>query len=151
ILPGLTGRFLGNINTTSYFENRRGYSPFFYRLASFDPFTEEYRLERTATGSGDESLRLLGGERTNNSVMYMEDAVYYSQSISGKHTVGYVLVQNVKEYVDGNANTEELSLASRNIGVSARYNYDYDNRYFAEFNFGYNGSERFAKNNRLGY
>lgn len=151
ILPGLTGRFLGNINTTSYFENRRGYSPFFYRLASFDPFTEEYRLERTATGSGDESLRLLGGERTNNSVMYMEAAVNYNQTFSEKHTVGGLLVMIGQEYLDGNANTVELSLPSRNIGVSGRYNYDYDNRYFAEFNFGYNGSERFAKNNRFGF
>lgn len=151
ILPGLTARFLGNMNTTSYFENKRGYSPFFYRLASFDPFTEDYRLQRTAQGSGDESLRLLGGERTNNSVMYMEAAVNYNQTFNEKHTVGGLLVMIGQEYLDGNANTVELSLPSRNLGISGRYNYDYDNRYFAEFNFGYNGSERFAKDNRFGF
>src|SRR5690554_4065889 len=151
ILPGLTARFLGNMNTTSYFENKRGYSPFFYRLASFDPFTEDYRLQRTAQGSGDESLRLLGGERTNNSVMYMEAAVNYNQTFNEKHTVGGLLVMIGQEYLDGNASTVQLSLPSRNLGISGRYNYDYDNRYFAEFNFGYNGSERFAKNNRFGF
>jgi len=151
ILPGLTARFLGNMNTTSFFENKRGYSPFFYRLASFDPFTEDYRLQRTAQGSGDESLRLLGGERTNNSVMYMEAAVNYNQTFNEKHTVGGLLVMIGQEYLDGNANTVELSLPSRNLGISGRYNYDYDNRYFAEFNFGYNGSERFAKDNRFGF
>ena len=151
ILPGLTARFLGNMNTTSYFENKRGYSPFFYRLASFDPFTEDYRLQRTAQGSGDESLRLLGGERTNNFVMYMEAAVNYNQTFNEKHTVGGLLVMIGQEYLDGNANTVELSLPSRNLGISGRYNYDYDNRYFAEFNFGYNGSERFAKDNRFGF
>ncbi|WP_339707594.1 TonB-dependent receptor [Algoriphagus aquimarinus] len=151
ILPGLTARFLGNMNTTSFFENKRGYSPFFYRMASFDPFTEEYKLQRTAQNSGDESLRLLGGERTNNSVMYMEAAVNYNQTYKEKHTVGGLLVMIGQEYLDGNANTVELSLPSRNLGVSGRYNYDYDNRYFAEFNFGYNGSERFASNNRFGF
>ncbi|MEX2592539.1 MAG: TonB-dependent receptor [Anditalea sp.] len=151
ILPGLSARFLGNMNTTSYFENRRGYSPFFYRLASFDPFTEEYRLERTAQASGDESLRLLGGERTNNSVIYMEAAVNYNQTFKEKHTVGGLLVMIAQEYLDGNANTVELSLPSRNLGVSGRYSYDYDNRYFAEVNFGYNGSERFAEDNRFGF
>src|SRR5690606_2231487 len=56
-----------------------------------------------------------------------------------------------QEYLDGNATTVELSLPSRNLGVSGRYSYDYDNRYFAEVNFGYNGSERFARNNRFGF
>jgi len=151
IIPGLTARFLGNMNTTSYFENKRGYQPFFYRMASFDPFTEEYKLQRTAQNSGDESLRLLGGERTNNSVMYMEAALNYNQTYKEKHTVGGLLVMIGQEYLDGNANTVELSLPSRNLGISGRYNYDYDNRFFAEFNFGYNGSERFAENNRFGF
>lgn len=150
IIPGLSARFLGNANTTSYFENRRGYSPFFYRLSTFDPFTEDYRLVRTAQGSGDESLSLLGGTRTNNSVLYMESALNYNQSFD-KHTVGGLLVMIAREYLDGNANTVQLSLPSRNLGISGRYNYDYDNRYFAEFNFGYNGSERFARNNRFGF
>ncbi|WP_246255529.1 SusC/RagA family TonB-linked outer membrane protein [Cyclobacterium plantarum] len=150
IIPGLTARLLANSNTTSYFENRRGYTPFFYRMSTFDPFTEDYRLVRTAQGSGDESLSLLGGQRTNNSVFYMESAVNYNQTFD-KHTVGGLLVFVAREYLDGNANTVQLSLPSRNLGVSGRYNYDYDNRYFAEFNFGYNGSERFAKNNRFGF
>ncbi|WP_246581300.1 SusC/RagA family TonB-linked outer membrane protein [Echinicola shivajiensis] len=148
--PGLSARILGNVNTTSFFENKRGYSPYFYRLSTFDPFTEEYKLVRTALGSGNESLELLPGERTNNSVLYMETALNYNRTFD-KHTVGGMNVMIVREYLDGNANSVQLSLPSRNLGISGRYNYDYDNRYFAEFNFGYNGSERFAKNNRFGF
>lgn len=148
--PGLSARILGNINTTSFFENKRGYSPYFYRLSTFDPFTEEYSLVRTALGSGNESLELLEGERTNNSVLYMESAINYNRTFD-KHTVGGLAVLIVRDYLDGNANSVQLSLPSRNLGISGRYNYDYDNKYFAEFNFGYNGSERFAKNNRFGF
>ncbi|MDR0414856.1 MAG: SusC/RagA family TonB-linked outer membrane protein, partial [Prevotellaceae bacterium] len=36
-------------------------------------------------------------------------------------------------------------------GVSGRFTYAYDSRYFTEFNFGYNGSERFSKNERYGF
>ncbi len=36
------------------------------------------------------------------------------------------------------------------IGYVGRATYDYDNRYLAEFNFGYNGSEQFAPKNRFG-
>ena len=32
-----------------------------------------------------------------------------------------------------------------------RVTYDWNNRYMAEFNVGYNGSENFAKNNRYGF
>jgi len=33
-------------------------------------------------------------------------------------------------------------LPNRNQGFSGRLTYDYDSRYLAEFNFGYNGTER---------
>ena len=151
ILPGLSARFLGNANTTSFFENRRGYEPFFYRLSTFDPFTEDYRLIRTAQASGDEALELLGGSRINNSVLYMEAAMNYYQTFAEKHHVTGLLVFTAREFLDGNASTVQLSLPSRNLTLAGRYNYDYDNRYFAEFNFGYNGSERFAENNRFGF
>ena len=151
IIPGLSARFLGNANSTSFFENRRAYQPFFYRVSSFDPFTEDYRLIRTAQGSGDEALDLIGGNRINNSVLYMEAAMNYYQTFGGKHNVSGLFVFTAREFLDGNATNVQLSLPSRNLTFAGRYNYDYDNRYFAEFNFGYNGSERFAKNNRFGF
>ena len=40
-------------------------------------------------------------------------------------------------------------LPNRNQGYSGRATYDYDNRYLVEFNFGYNGSERLAKEDRF--
>ncbi|MDR1666462.1 MAG: TonB-dependent receptor, partial [Bacteroidales bacterium] len=36
------------------------------------------------------------------------------------------------------------------VGLASRLLYNYDERYFAEFNFGYNGSEQFAPDNRFG-
>ena len=48
-------------------------------------------------------------------------------------------------------NSALSSLPSRNMGLSGRATYGYDDRYFAEFNFGYNGSEKFAENNRFGF
>ena len=150
ITPGLSARFLGNANTTSFFENRRSYIPYFYRVSRFDPVTGEYSLARTA--EGDESLELdLFRENINTSVLYMEAAVNYVNTFSEKHNVSGLLVFTARELLDGNPQSVQLSLPSRNITLAGRYNYDYDNRYFAEFNFGYNGSERFAKDNRFGF
>ena len=75
----------------------------------------------------------------------------YYQTFAEKHHVTGLLVFTAREFLDGNATTVQLSLPSRNLTLAGRYNYDYDNRYFAEFNFGYNGSERFAENNRFGF
>ena len=150
ILPGLSARFLGNANTTSSFANTRSYDPFFYRVSGFDSQTGNYSLSRI-NDDGDETLSLEPSGTTNNSVLYMEAAVNYLNTFNEKHNVQGLLVFTAREYLDGNAPNLQLSLPSRNLTLAGRYNYDYDNRYFAEFNFGYNGSERFAKNNRFGF
>lgn len=42
-------------------------------------------------------------------------------------------------------------MPSRNIGLAGKFAYGFDERYLCEFNFGYNGSEKFAENNRFGF
>lgn len=39
----------------------------------------------------------------------------------------------------------------RNMGLSMRGTYGFKDRYFVEASFGYNGSERFAKKNKMGF
>jgi TonB-linked SusC/RagA family outer membrane protein len=52
---------------------------------------------------------------------------------------------------EGYSENLQLSLPNRNLGISGRLAYNYDSRYFGEFNFGYNGSERFSKEHRWGF
>lgn len=62
-----------------------------------------------------------------------------------KHAVsGLVLYQQEQTIVNGD-------LPYNLQGFSTRFTYSYDNRYFAEFNAGYNGSEQFAKGRRFGF
>lgn len=42
-------------------------------------------------------------------------------------------------------------LPFKNLGLAGRATYGYKDRYFAEFNFGYNGSENFAPGKRFGF
>ena len=81
----------------------------------------------------------------------MEAAINYARTFNEKHGVTGLLVMIGRDYQDGQASNLQLSLPSRNIGVSGRFSYSYKDRYFAEFNFGYNGSERFAKSSRFGF
>jgi len=81
---------------------------------------------------------------------YTEGALNYDRSF-GKHTVGGMVITTMRNYASGNMSSLQLSLPARNQGLSGRFSYGYDNRYLAEFNFGYNGSERFAENSRFGF
>ena len=135
---------------------------------SFDVF-QDYWSERTrrptyyyATGrdangelimeivsTGDEFLgfsKSFGGSRST----YFEAPVSYNRTF-GKHSVDALLLWNMRSYVDQNASSAIYSFPYRHAGLAGRVAYDYDSRYFAEFNFGYNGSENFAKKYRYGF
>ena len=150
ILPGLSARFLGNSNTTSYFENRRFYKPYFYRVLTPNSPIGYYTLARTSEGS--ELLKLSPDHKpTKNSVLYMELATDYKNTFADKHNVSSLLALTTREFLDGSAKLEQLSLPSRNLTLAGRFNYDYDNIYFIQSTFGYSGSEKFAKKNRFGF
>ncbi|HEY6082692.1 MAG TPA: SusC/RagA family TonB-linked outer membrane protein, partial [Chitinophagaceae bacterium] len=75
----------------------------------------------------------------------MQFFVNYDRNF-GKHTVtGLILGQQDQRILPG----DRLPFNLR--GLSARVTYGFDNRYFAEFNAGYNGSEQFAKGHRYGF
>jgi TonB-linked SusC/RagA family outer membrane protein len=57
----------------------------------------------------------------------------------------------MRSYIDQDASSAIYSFPYRHEGLAGRVAYDFDSRYFAEFNFGYNGSENFAKKYRYGF
>ncbi len=72
---------------------------------------------------------------------YIDARINYDRRF-GDHTVGGMLMYMMREY-------REEQLPNRNQGFSGRFTYDYKNRYLAELNFGYNGTERLAKKQRF--
>ncbi|MDR1517254.1 MAG: TonB-dependent receptor, partial [Dysgonamonadaceae bacterium] len=82
--------------------------------------------------------------------MYWEGAVNYARKF-GYHDVTGMLLVNRKEYKNLTAGTSIDNLPNRHQGLVGRFSYNYANRYLAEFNFGYNGSEQFPKGHRYGF
>jgi len=83
-------------------------------------------------------------------------AVYYDLSLNydrafGKHTVSALVLLNRRSYDNLSADQSILNLPYRTQGIATRVTYDYGQRYFIEFNAGYNGSENFPKNKRMGF
>lgn len=152
ITPGLTFFGMFSTNRYSYFDVSRNYLPFYYDMQSFDEQTGEYNLRwlNSAPGAAREYLGYQEGPKYLNTYLYLLGRIDYSRSF-GAHTVGGSVVGTRQQTLSGNAGSLQASLPNRNLGVSGRASYSYDNRYFAEFNFGYNGSEKFAPQNRFGF
>ncbi len=151
ITKGLFIRGMFNINRFAQLEVKRQYNPFFYALAPQIAGSDEYKLIALNPDEGTDYLDYVPGEKKMENTMYFESALQYDTKIAKKHTVSGLLVFTVREKKDNTYNTLQLSLPQRNAGLAGRATYSYDDRYFFETNFGYNGSERFAKNERWGF
>ncbi len=62
-----------------------------------------------------------------------------------------MLVLIARNGLTANATTLAESLPTRNLGLSGRFTYAFQDKYLGEFNFGYNGSEKFDKGHRWGF
>ena len=79
---------------------------------------------------------------------YLEGSFNYSR-VFGKHTVNALLLYNQsKQYYYSKTSYQDVPRSY--VGLVGRVTYDYANRYMAEFNIGYNGSENFAPGRRFG-
>lgn len=153
LTDGLRLRGMFNTNRVSRFDIIRDYKPFYYELSDYDRRSGEYNIRNFNETEGEEFLgfNLDEGLRQQNTEFYMETAVNYDKIINKKHSISALLVYIMRSTMSARASSLQLSLPSRNLGLSGRTTYSYDSRYFAEFNFGYNGSERFSKNKRFGF
>jgi TonB-linked SusC/RagA family outer membrane protein len=151
ITEGLKFRSLMNTNRYSYFDVSRYYTPYYYQVGIYDPRTGDYDLTPLNENEGSQSLTYNEGPKNVSSSFYLEAAVDYNRIFGEKHAVNGLLVYTMNQMLEANAGNLQLSLPQRNLGLAGRTTYSYDRRYFVEFNFGYNGSERFSKSHRFGF
>lgn len=153
LTEGLSLRGMTNISRLAQFSVSRFYRPYYYAISSYDRLTRNYGLSALNPDEGTNYLDYSENpdERTINSTFYFEGMVNYARNFSEKHGVSGLLVAIARQTLNAQSGTLQKSLPSRNLGLSGRATYSYDSRYSAEFNFGYNGSERFYIDNRYGF
>lgn len=146
ITPGLKASVKYSFDALTSNTVTRGFTPETWRASSRD---EDGNLVFSRTATGDAAL---GFEKSNggNRVTYLEASLSYDRLFADKHRVGALFLFNQRErnnIVPGDALT---SLPYRNQGLAGRVTYSFNDRYFAEFNIGYNGSENFGPGKRFG-
>lgn len=103
-----------------------------------------YNVLREATALG------YNVSNTINRRLYLEGGLNYNRSFD-KHDISGMLLFNMAENIDLNAATSIGNLPKRRQGIAGRATYGFNNTYFIELNFGYNGSENFPKEKRFGF
>ena len=102
---------------------------------------------------GEEQLMTQYSEADGYRNENLEAELHYNHLFAKKHDVGatlkYFQYQKVKTANVGDDIMK--AIARRSMGVSGRVTYAYDYRYFAEFNFGYTGSENFMSGHQFGF
>lgn len=151
ITKGLKARIMGNATRKASYDASRSYTPFWYSVGTYDKLTDQYILSDLNPDKGTDYLSFNPGSKNVESSIYMETSLSYDRKFKERHNISSMLVYTVREEKNANAGSLIKSLPKRNMGLAGRFTYDYDSRYLAEFNFGYNGSERFDKSHRWGF
>lgn len=142
ITKGLSLTGLVNFNNYSQSYYTRSLSPFLYQVepGSWDPNNPDvYTLWQLQVGS--EYISQSGVSKWGDQTFYFDARLNYTRSFN-KHSVTGMLMYMMREF-------RSDVLPNRNQSLSGRFTYDYDHKYLAEVNFGYNGTERLEKGSRF--
>ena len=141
ITPGLSARAMVSFDYNAYY-NRK----FTASFATYELINSAQPLLQSSYNqfNTDSELGYAGDDQTTTYKLYMEYQLNYARKF-GKHDVTAMVLYNQNDY------RYQADLAKRYQGIVGRVTYGFDDRYLAEFNFGYNGSENFASGKRFGF
>ena len=148
ITKGLSfvGRF--GFDTNNYNNIRRKKMPELYKAAAERNADGTLHFDRIAT---EEKMSQESGA-SGSRYEYLEAELHYNRGFKD-HNVGatFKYTQNSSVSTVGLGGDIINGIARRNQGIAGRVSYNWKNRYFADFNFGYNGSENFARGHQFGF
>lgn len=111
-----------------------------YNYVDQDPSNKDYFTYLKRSSSRPSTYR----------ATYTEAQLNYNRNF-GNHAVGLLALYNQSDRLEPSLEDIYSAVPIRHQGLTGRATYAFDNRYFAEFNFGYNGSENFSPGKRYGF
>lgn len=143
ITKGLSITALINLKAYSNTAFTRTLTPYYYKAieSSWSPDDPNYYEVESVGPTGSDYIDQSQIDRWTDNTFYIDTRINYTRRF-GDHSVTGMLMYMQRE----NRNSV---LPHRNQGFSGRFTYDFQNKYLAEFNFGYNGTERLDKGNRF--
>ena len=122
----------------------------YYYINADTPYKEDGSLNLIARNDGTNYLTM-SKSNSSETVIYLESSVTYDRLFAESHRVGGLFLFSMRNRTNNVPSSYIYAYPYRNMGIAGRATYSYNDRYFAEFNFGYNGSENFAPGHRFGF
>ena len=104
-------------------------------------------LQRIYEGSNVLSYKQ---ETSGDKKTYLEASLNYDRTFNDDHRVSALFLFNQQSKLLYPKGTLEDAIPYRMMGIAGRATYSWKDRYFAEFNIGYNGAENFSPKHRFG-
>lgn len=104
-------------------------------------------LQRIYEGSNVLSYKQ---ETSGNKKTYLEASLNYDRTFNDDHRVSALFLFNQQSKLLYPKGTLEDAIPYRMMGIAGRATYSWKDRYFVEFNIGYNGAENFSPKHRFG-
>ena len=154
-IKGLELRASAALSKSGYEMNAFSTEPFYYYMdaenGGYDFETGEHTLTVVQNGRRTlEKSRTRGSVSTSSSQLVYEGRLLHTAAW-GNHQTSLTAVFQAQQSNSAPVNDLFSSFEQRNLSFSMRGSYGFMDRYFVEGSFGYNGSERFTKNNRMGF
>lgn len=147
ITKGLTARALFSFKNVNANNITHSLTPYYYQISSVN---DDGTYNLMSIGNPGTDYLGVGKSNSGSRNIYLEAAIDYKRTF-GKHDVSAMLLYNQSQYDNAFPGNFFATLPNRNAGLAGRFTYNYDRRYHAEFNFGYNGTENFHESNRWGF
>lgn len=105
----------------------------------FHRITEEQKMKQSSSAEG-------------NRKEIFEAELHYDRGFKEHHVGGIIKFnQDSQVFTVDTGDDIKKGIARRHLGLAGRVSYNWNYRYFADVNFGYNGSENFADGHRFGF
>ncbi len=111
---------------------------------------EHFLTKETGSEPSRRTLERSGGDRQVATQWVYEGRLLHTAAW-GEHQTSLTAVFQAQQANHAPARDLFDGIENRNLSFSMRGSYGFLDRYFVEASFGYNGSERFTKNNRMGF
>ncbi|MGL5683092.1 MAG: SusC/RagA family TonB-linked outer membrane protein [Marinifilaceae bacterium] len=152
LIKGLELRGSVAMQQTAYAKTGYFTKPHTYVLQDYDFETGKHTLNALNEQEAQTKLAIdpnsSGG---NTSTRFSYQAQLLHTAAWKNHQTSLTAVFNAMEYTSSPAPSVLNGMPNRNLGLSMRGTYGFKDRYFLEASFGYNGSERFAQKNKMGF
>ena len=149
LLEGLTAKIQVSWDAKSNTSYTNVILPRIYFLRYNDEIKDyEYALQGN---SGTGYINTSSSGVTGQTILNVEASVNYEHSFKSAHRVSGMFLWYLRQRTNINPSSYWYTFPYKSLGIAGRATYSFKDRYFAEFNFGYNGSENFSPGHRFGF